>query len=365
MIHQPLANTLALVPGLVGLPLQRLRNVALTLSNTEIETITPTELIQEFGFSELHVTKWLLWKSKDYYKEAFAECEKESIALVYRGDRRYPVELASIYQPPECLFLRGTLAQNTCIAFVGSRSCTSYGRIALEQLIPPLATYPVTIVSGLALGLDGIAHELALQSHLPTVAVLGTGIDKHSVYPREHAQLSERILEQGGCLLSEYPPHTGSRKEHFPQRNRIISGLSQVTVIVEAKRNSGSLITAKSALEQQREVLAVPGPIHIKQNEGSHQLIKMGAQLCDSASDIIDALKLERTSVVQHVRSLLPLSPEEQELYHVLDTSLDVDELCKTLQKSAHLIVPQLSLLELKGYIRVDGTKWCRSTIKR
>jgi DNA processing protein len=211
----------------------------------------------------------------------------------------YPVALLNIPDPPLMLYAMGQTQQlpmlNPCtaLAIVGSRNPTAQGAIHAREFAHGLVASGLTIVSGLALGVDGAAHEGALlgaaPGHLPTIAIVGTGLDR--VYPRQHRDLAHRIA-QNGLILSEYPLGTPPLAPNFPRRNRLISGLSQATLVVEAALQSGSLITAKQALEQGRDVMAIPGSIHSTQSKGCHALIKQGAKLVESTQDVLDELRL-------------------------------------------------------------------------
>jgi DNA processing protein len=203
----------------------------------------------------------------------------------------YPALLARIADPPPRLWLRGNprALVAPCVALIGSRAASSYGLQVAERLAADLARAGVTVVSGLARGVDSAAHRGALTTGR-TVAVLGSGVDV--IYPPEHAELAERILRREGALLSELPPGTPPRRGHFPRRNRLISGLSLAVVVIEASTRSGSLQTARFALEQGREVLAVPGTILGDRFRGSHALLRDGAKLVESASDILEELRL-------------------------------------------------------------------------
>lgn len=283
------------------------------------------------------------------------------IFTIDQNSPQYPAELLTIEKPPKLLYVRGTLPPFPGIAFVGSRKCTSYGRNVIDSLVTPLAQHGLTLVSGLALGIDGFSHECALDAGMPTVAILGTGLNDENIYPKEHFSLAMRILHSGGALISEYPPGTGSRKEHFPQRNRLIAGMSLATVVIEAGIDSGSLITARLALEQGREVLAVPGPIWSPASMGCHQIIKLGAQVCECSQDILDALALDRPALAQQTREQLPLTPDEQALYTALEEPLDTDTLCARSGRLSPQVLAGLSLLELKGYIRHEQGLWHRA----
>ncbi len=220
-------------------------------------------------------------------------------ALVTLGDSDYPSALLQIPDPPLMLYALGQtsalqgLRVDQAVAMVGSRNPTPQGQINAREFGRSLAASGLTMVSGMALGIDGAAHEGALlgaaQAQLATIAVVGTGLDR--VYPRQHRDLAHRIA-QCGLILSEYALGTPPLAPHFPRRNRLISGLSQATLVVEAALQSGSLITAKQALEQGREVMAIPGSIHSAQSKGCHWLIKQGAQLVESAQDVMEALSL-------------------------------------------------------------------------
>lgn len=208
------------------------------------------------------------------------------------ADERYPQALLQTADPPLMLYVQGrveTLHHPRLLAMVGSRNPTPQGETNSHQFAKSLAESDVCVVSGLALGIDGAAHAGALEGGGTTIAVVGTGLD--IVYPKRHEALARRIAAQG-ALVSEFPLGTSPRAENFPQRNRIIAGLSQGTLVVEAAVRSGSLITARLALEQGREVFAIPGSIHAPQSRGCHALIRQGAKLVESAQDILEDLRL-------------------------------------------------------------------------
>ena len=220
-------------------------------------------------------------------------------AVVTLGDADYPAALLQTEDPPCLLYAMGRVDQlphlraTRALAVVGSRNPTPQGRLNAQAFAKSLAQSGFSVVSGLALGVDGAAHEGALEGAAPgqlaTIAVVGTGLDR--VYPKQHLDLAHRIAQQG-LILSEYPLGSAPRAEHFPRRNRIISGLSQGTLVVEGALESGSLITARQALEQGREVFAIPGSIHSPQSKGCHALIRQGAKLVESAQDILEELRV-------------------------------------------------------------------------
>ena len=237
--------------------------------------------------------------------EALAE---HGVRVITWADEAYPDLLEEIPSSPPVLFARGSAEPRfaQALAVVGTRDATPYGRDACEQLCGAAARAGVAIVSGLARGIDAIAHRAALDAGAPTAAVLGGGID--AIYPRENLGLAERIMANG-CLLSEYPVGVKARPDHFPRRNRIISGLAQATLVVEAGRSSGALLTADHALEQNREVLAVPGGIFAKSSEGVNRRIReSGAKLVGSVEDLLEELNLLSVGAQPSLPSLPALS---------------------------------------------------------
>lgn len=211
------------------------------------------------------------------------------VKIIKIADKIYPESLKNIPDPPKVLYCLGNLeVLRKNIAVVGTRQITKYGQFVTAKLVKELVENNITIVSGMALGVDGVAHRTALENGGKTVAVLGAGVDV--IYPREHKDLYNSILESGNLLISEVPPGTLVERKLFPARNRIISGLSEAVLITEAAIDSGSLITARMALEQGKEVLAVPGPITSKYSEGTNYLLKQGAKLVTSVEDILETL---------------------------------------------------------------------------
>lgn len=202
------------------------------------------------------------------------------------NSKEYPQNLKNIYDPPKKIYLIGNkdLLYQKGIAIVGARDATQYGKKIAYNLAKELSEQNIVIISGLAIGIDSYAHKGALEKG--TIAVLGSGID--NIYPKENLELAREIIKNKGCIISEYPLGTKPERLHFPQRNRIISGLSDGVVVIEASKKSGALITAEFALEQGKEVFAVPGDINKKQSEGTNQLIKDGAILLTSATDILE-----------------------------------------------------------------------------
>jgi DNA processing protein len=270
-------------------------------------------------------------------------------------DDDYPKRLKDIYDPPALLYVRGELRSEDelAIAVVGSRKTSPYGRWFTEKIGQDLARHGITVVSGMARGIDSIAHKGALQGGGRTIAVLGCGVDV--IYPSENRNLFYQIIEQG-AVLSEFP--MGSRPEggHFPRRNRIISGLSIGVVIVQASAKSGSLITAGYALEQGREVFAVPGNVGAEGSRGTNQLIKEGAKLVESTQDILEEIypqwKREKETPPPTETRAPDLSVEEKTLYCLLgETPLHIDAIIRETQLDPGKVSSFLLNLELKGLI--------------
>ncbi len=270
-------------------------------------------------------------------------------------DPAYPSRLREIHDAPVILYIRGELrpADEWCVAVVGTRKVTAYGRAVTEELAGDLARNRVTVVSGLAIGADGIAHTAALASGGRTVAVLGCGVD--IVYPAQHRALAERIVEHG-AVMSDYPPGTEPRAEHFPRRNRVISGLSLGTLITEGDRTSGSMITARLAMEQNREVFAVPGSILSPQSEGPNLLIQQGAKLVSCVADILEELNLSMAAQQLDFAEEIPLDDSEAELLRRLSTEpTHIDDVRRESGLPIQTVSSALAMLELKGMVRQVG----------
>jgi DNA processing protein len=277
-------------------------------------------------------------------------------AVVTMNDTAYPALLRQIPDPPAYLYVAGRLdAADTCIAVVGSRHPTDYGLRTTRRLSRDLAMQGFTVVSGLARGIDTAAHEGALDGAGRTVAVLGSGLDR--IYPAENRRLAERI-SASGAVVSEFPPDAGPDGHHFPIRNRIISGMCLGTMIAEATLRSGSLITARLAADQGREVFAVPGSIHSHKSTGTHTLIKQGAKLVEHAGDVIDELSpMLYAAVERPAANPAPAAPaltgDEAEVHAVLSPyPVHIDELGRRLSMDPARLSGLLLGLELKGLAR-------------
>ncbi|OGI96412.1 DNA protecting protein DprA [Candidatus Nomurabacteria bacterium RIFCSPLOWO2_02_FULL_42_17] len=265
----------------------------------------------------------------------------------------FPKTLLEIPQPPKELWLEGVLPsdEKILLCVVGSRRLTSYGKEVCRKLISGLKGYPVVIVSGLAVGIDTIAHQTALEAGLPAMALPGSGLSREVIYPSSNISLADRIVENGGCLLSEFPPETKATQWGFPQRNRLMAGLARAVLIVEAGQKSGTLITARLALDYNRDVLAVPGPIFAPNSQGTNWLIRQGATPITSPEDLLEALGF---SVERPDQKMLfeDCSPEERAVLDLLIETLPRDEIIRQLDWSASKASAVLATLELKGLIK-------------
>ncbi len=278
-----------------------------------------------------------------------------NVRVITWSDSDYPRRLKEIDQSPPVLFIRGTInvEDDWAVAVVGTRRVTPYGRQVADEIGRFLAQNGVTVVSGLARGVDAIAHEAALQAGGRTFAVLGSGVDV--IYPPEHRKLAAEIIRQG-AVISDYPVGTQPDGVNFPPRNRIISGLSLATVVVEAGEKSGALITAEFAVDQGRDVFAVPGSILAAQSQGTNRLIEQGARPLLKMSEILEALKLEQIPEKQQARKHSPMSKEEQSLLeHLSSDPVHIDQLCELTGLPITNVSATLTMMELKGFVTQVG----------
>jgi DNA processing protein len=273
----------------------------------------------------------------------------------------WPEQLLEIPQPPKQLWARGQLppAGHKLLAVVGSRAITRYGQEACEKLISGLAGYPISIVSGLALGVDTCAHKAALAAGLHTLVVPGSGLGDDVLYPRSNRPFAKQILEKGGGFISEYSPDAASRVHYFPERNRIMVGLADAVLVVEAGQNSGTLITARLASEYNRELLCIPHRIGDPHGFGSHLFIRLGATLVTEPLHILEALKIApRESAL----GIAPSDLEETELviWTVLEEPKTRDEILRAGGAGAGELLTALVSLELRGLVREEFGAWRR-----
>jgi len=287
--------------------------------------------------------------------QVWEKIQSQGIKILTWQDKEYPARLKEINQPPPVLYIRGEYLPDDlfAVAIVGTRRVTPYGRQVTEELASFLASNGITVVSGLARGVDAIAHQSALKVGGRTIGVLGSGVDV--IYPPEHAKLAGEMMERG-AVVSDYAPGTPPDASNFPPRNRIISGLSLAVVAVEAGETSGALITAEFAAEQGREIFAVPGSIFAPQSKGTNKLIQNGAQPLLSVNDIMQALDFTRIGEHKAARKVLPADETESRLLNVLSAEpLHVDEIRSQTDLPIERVSATLALMELKGMVRQVG----------
>ncbi len=354
---------LSMIPGIGATRCQKLLNhfgspQAILGANLE-------ELRHIGGIGEYTARQIVNYKDKLDIEKEISRIKKRKISVVTFSDDNYPANLRSIFDPPIVLYVKGKLLpeDRIAIAVVGTRRPTTYGKMVAEKLSRELAEREVSVVSGLARGIDTCAHKGALSGGGRTIAVLGCGID--ICYPPENEALFDEISERG-AVVSEFSMSTRPEKMNFPMRNRIISGLSLGAVIVEAGHKSGALITAESALEQGREVFAVPGNIFNLGTKGTHLLIQQGAKLVEKCDDIIEEIRCLRdvmpvSTAIEYHREV-KLTQEEEKVYNLLSFEpVHIDLISKQSGLSINRVSPLLMNLEIKGKIRqVAGKMFLR-----
>lgn len=264
---------------------------------------------------------------------------------------QWPSLLNEIPQPPQTLNYRGQLPSHEMklLAVVGSRRYSDYGRQVVDELISGLRGYNIGIVSGLALGIDSLAHEVALKNSLYTLSIPGSGLDDKVIYPARHRPLARRILENGGGLLSEFDPTFKATTWSFPQRNRLVCGVAEATLVIEAAEQSGSLITARMATDYNRELLVVPGNIFSANSKGTNQFLKLGATPITESKDILDILKLEIENTENQNKKV---SPNEEKVLNLLNEPTEKDVLIRQLGLPANQASILLMQMELSGLIK-------------
>lgn len=277
-------------------------------------------------------------------------------------NKKYPVLLKKIPDPPRELYVEGndelSIIKNS-LAVVGTRKISDYGRQMTEYFVKNLVQAGMTIVSGLALGVDGLAHRVALENKGRTIAVLGSGLNH--IYPTVHRKLAQEIIKLGGALVSEYPPETMPYKSNFPARNRIISGLSLGVLIIEAPKSSGALITAEFAIKQKRKIFVVPGRVYDKNSQGANELIKRGGQLVSEPQDILKVLNiktdLRKTEIIKN------LSPEEKIILEILTKEpTAIDKIAQKTKIPVAVILSILTQMEIKGLVKnIGGNQYIKN----
>lgn len=344
-----------LIPGIGRVRLSRLEQYfgklerAWQASATELETA---------GLDSRSIEAVISNRPKISLDAEMEKLERYKVTVLTIKDEAYPSRLKEIYDPPPVLYIRGNLApeDDWCLAVVGTRRPTYYGREVAEQIVGDLARNRITIVSGLAKGIDATAHRSALDSGGRSIAVFGCSLD--IVYPREHVKLARQIMENG-ALISEFPLGTTPRRENFPLRNRIMSGLSLGVLVVEAGEVSGALITAGHALEQNREVFAIPGSVLSAVSRGTNRLIQEGAKLVSGANDILEELNLTMAAQQIEVKEIVPATETESIILQILRNlspePTHIDEVGHQSRLPIATVSSALSMMELKGMIKQVG----------
>lgn len=350
---------LNMVPGVGAVTYRKLLN---TFQNPEQVFSASLHAIRKIpGIHEKTARAIVNFGFPDQVKKELEEIEKHQVQIITWEDPSYPEHLKTIFDPPPVLYGKGTFVQQheLMIAVVGSRKATTYGRTVAEKLSGELALKGMTVVSGMARGIDSAAHRGALKTGGRTIAVLGCGVNV--IYPPENKRLYHEIIDKG-AVISEFPMYAKPDRGNFPARNRIISGMTLGTVIVEAGIRSGALITADMALEQGRDVFAVPGNISSASSKGTNRLIKQGATLIDHADDVLSALSLEISRELQgiqkefsfnHAPPLPSLTQDEQRIFDLIPPQpIHIDEITVRSQLPSGTVSAVLMMLEMKNVIR-------------
>ena len=316
-----------------------------------------TELqLQKIGLDQRAIQSFFEARSQLDLDGCLAQTTKLGVRILTWESNDYPAYLREIPTAPPLLYVQGSIEEidRLAVAVVGTRRLTAYGRQVTRDLVMGLVRHGVTIVSGLARGIDAIAHKTALEAGGRTIAVLGSGLD--CIYPSEHRSLVKQILAGQGAVISEYGLGVQPEAKNFPPRNRIISGLSLGVIVVEAAERSGALITANFALEQGRDVFAVPGNINSVASQGPNRLIQDGAKLVTSVDDVLDELNLQMVVEQTAVQLLLPETAEEAALLSQLSYApIHVDELSRATGFPTNLVSSTLTMMELKGMVQQTG----------
>lgn len=325
----------------------------------DAEKLTKTGLSLEWS------NKFIGWRQTFSLTGLLALLEQEKISYISWHDSLYPDFLKEISSPPPIIFYQGDISlinKPRRLAIVGSRKNTPYAERVLQDFLPELTRYEIVIISGLALGVDSLAHRQTLINSGLTIAVLGSGLKPKNIYPASNRLLAQEIIASGGLLISEFSPDCPAKKENFPRRNRLISGLAQAVLVVEAAKKSGSLITAHLALEQNRDVLAIPGNIFLASAAGVNKLIKDGAIPILAATDILEILNIEltptsQTSKTSPATNYQPENYSEAIIYktileaEIIGESVSLDEISQKTKLDTATINSKLSILEIKKVV--------------
>jgi DNA processing protein len=342
----------SLVKGIGAVRFQAILNF---FGDPQIAWGAPSESLREAGLNDKVIENLIEMRSTIDLDQIWEQILVKGITVLIQTDDAYPHRLQEIEQPPPVIYLKGEISDGDewAVAVVGTRRVTAYGRQVAEEIAATLARNGITVVSGLARGVDSIAHQAALNASGRTIAVLGSGVDR--IYPPENRRLAEQIVENG-FMISDYPPGTPPEASNFPPRNRLISGLSQAVIVVEAGHSSGALITASFAADQGREVFAVPGNITSPGSKGTNRLIRDGAIPLLDPEQVLEALELTMVAEQRAARVVLPADAVEAQLFEALGNEpLHIDEIRTRTEIPIEKVTATLALMELKGMVRQVG----------
>ncbi len=323
-----------------------------TSPNIDLVNIEPSQFCQALQLNKDQTAKFLNHfkceaKTEQLKEEFFKSLEQNQIQAINLFALSYPSQLLQIPDPPLILYCRGNikLLEATSVAIVGSRRASGYGKLVVDKLVTSLGGSELVIVSGLAYGIDSLSHQAAMNNKLPTIAVLGSGIDDDTIYPKANFYLAKDIIASGGLVVSEYPPHTPAMNYQFVARNRIIAGVAQVTVIVEAASRSGALLTADFATDFNRAVFAVPGQIFSPQSSGTNHLIQQGAQILCSEQDLLNEFNIDAKVAVVNIQ----FSPEQLAVLKCMQSkgSVELEDLVTNSGLQLGQVLSALTELEL------------------
>ncbi|MEI6529282.1 MAG: DNA-processing protein DprA [Candidatus Falkowbacteria bacterium] len=329
--------------------------------------------LERIGLKTKLINEFIEWRNNFNINNEEEKLRREGIQYISWHDNSYPPLLHEIHSAPYIIYYKGNIEllnslSKRYLAIVGSRKHSAYAEKIIKSFLPILISENIIIISGLALGVDSLAHKETLANKGVTVAVLGSGLDDKNIYPSGNKQLAKVIVKLGGLLISEFPQNTPPLRQNFPQRNRIISGLTQATLIIEANLKSGSLITANYALDQNRDVLAIPGNIFSECSAGANNLIKLGARPISSSKDILDYfdISVANSTVAQRTRKMkLEFNDESEELIYQLIKSahergerITSDEIVNISKLDTAVTNSKLSILELRGVANCDGISY-------
>lgn len=338
-----------------GIGAVRFQQIQAHFGDLSLAWKAPAEAFQTAGLPPRTVSNLLKLRKQIDLDQLYESILEKNVSVLTLKDGGYPRLLKEIDQSPPVIYVKGQLkpADEFAVAIVGTRRVSDYGQQITRDASIYLAGHGLTIVSGLARGVDGLAHRHALEAGGRTIAVLGSGVDV--IYPPEHRKLAEAISENG-AVISDYPMGTQPEGVNFPPRNRIISGLSLATIVVEAGERSGALITADFALEQGRDVFAVPGNVLSPASRGTNKLIQSGAYAMVSPQDVLDVLNLSEIDSQKNAREVLPANEKEARILQAMDFEpIHIDEICNKVGLAVDSVSAALTMMELKGLVQHMG----------